>query len=352
MLTRVNHLYIGKDVARTAAIVDGADMDTVQANIVEGELAVLDKDYKNISGASATYANTDKIYIVEGSNEVFETTYPDGTVLNGRRLLISPAIDGARVTNYSGDAYTAKAEATADIPAIADTIVAGTEYVLRVLYLGDVSFQVPGQITETYRYIAKSGDTSSDVYDALVKQINKRSTTQIKKGRLNLVQATNNAGTLELVAKPILSCTTSVNDIDEFVMNDFKVFLNYVDNDGFWTPVTLSSDITRTGSVRGTGTWELVRDTEKHAQSYEGIMNRTWFPIITPAMRVVKDETYNMLIIEHDTKFRTPDNQYNKEVSHTTELALATTGTANAEVLATLNTWMASTPAAWANVSF
>lgn len=357
MITKVGKVIIGKYIERTAEIVDGASLTVATVNMADGEVAILDKDFNVIEGASATFANTDTIYIAEGSVETFIASNPDGSSLTGRRLLISNPIDGKRVVNYTGGAYSAKSEATISLPAISDTIVTGTEYVLRIVYRGDVAEQHPGQSTETYRYVAKTGDTSSDVYDALVKRINKRYTTlTIKKNKSKLVNAVNNAGVLEITALPIASCTTSVNDIDSFVMNNFSAFLNYVDNDGFQDKVTLASDATYTPADRGYGTWELVRDAEKHAMSYEGITNLTWFPIIKPDMRVIKGASYNMINIEHDRAYRSPDNQYNKETSLAEYVALQTgsgaTTPQDAEVLATLNTWMASLPTPFSAVSF
>ena len=357
MLKKVDKIFIGKYIERTAAIADGADMTTAQSNAVEGEVFILDEDYNIVEGASATYANTKKIYLAEGSSEVFNTTNPDGSALSGRRLLISGAIDGTRVVNYIGGGYTAKTEALGTFPAISDTIVAGTEYVLQIVFKGDIATQHPGQNLEIHRYVAKTGDTSSDVYDGLVAKINKRyTTTTIKKGRSKVITATNNAGTLEIRTLPVLSCTTSVDDIDEFVMNDFSAFLNYVDNDYQWQEVGLTSDKTYAGSDRGYGIWETVRDAEKHALAYEGVSNYTWFPVIKPSMRTVAGVGYDLINIEHDRVYRSADNQYNKETSLVEVIALATgtgaTTPQNAEILATLNTWMASLPNPFANVSF
>ena len=357
MFKKVDKVFIGKYIERTAEIVDAADITTAQTYAVEGEVFILDEDYNIVEGASATYANTKKIYIAEGSSEIFNTTNPDGSALTGRRLLLSGAIDGSKVITYTGGGYVAKSEATISIPAISDTIVAGTEYVLRIVFKGDIAAQHPGQNIETHRYIAKTGDASTDVYDGLVAKINKRyTTTTIKKGRSKVITATNNAGVLEITALPILSCTTSVNDIDELTMNNFTVALNYVDNDYNWQTVGLSSDMTYTGADRGYGSWETIRDAEKHALAYEGVSNYTWFPVIKPEMRTVKAAEYDLIVIEHDRVYRSSDNQYNKETSLVELIALqGGTGAIapqNAEILVTLNTWMASVPQGFANVSF
>lgn len=357
MLKKVDKVFIGKYIERTGALVDNATITTVQSNAVEGEIVILDSEYKVMVGASATYANSKVIYIAEGSAEVFTTANPNGTVLTGRRLLISGSIDGARIVNYKGGKYVAKSEAVATFPAIDGTIIAGTEYVLRVVFKGDIAAQHPGQNIETHRYTAKTGDTSTMVYDGLVARINKRYTNStITKGRNKVITATNAAGVLTITALPVWSSTSDVNSIDGLVMNDFAAYLNYVDNDYNWEEVPLTSAKTYVGSDRGYGTWESIRDAEKNAMAYEGVSNYTWFPVIKPAMRTVKGANYNLITIENDRVYRSADNQYNKETSLVQLIALQTgtgaTAAQGTEVLATLNTWMASTPRAWAAVSF
>lgn len=357
MMKKVDKVFIGKYLERDAALVNGANITTVASNIAEGEIVILNENYQVLVGAGSTFANSKKIYIAEGSAEVFNTTNPNGTALTGRRLIISGAIDGTRVVNYTGDAFSAKSEAVATLPAISDTIVAGTEYVLKFVFKGDISAQHPGQDCLVYRYVAKSGDTSSDIYDAFVSRVNKGvAKYQIKKNYTTLVTAVNNAGTLELTALPVPSCTTSVDDIDEFTMNNFNVYLNYVDSDYNWQEVNLTSAKTYTPFDRGYGQWETIRDIEKHALAYEGITNYTHFPVIKPSMRTVKNAEYDQITIEHDRVYRSADMSYNKETSLVECIALAkgtgATTPQNAEILATLNTWMASLPKSFANVSF
>lgn len=356
MLNRVNKIFIGKDIDRTVAIADGATMTTIQSNIVEGEVVLLDQDFKALA-AAATYPTVRKVYVAEGSSESFTTNAPDGSSLTGRRVLLSDPIEGTHVVNYSGKSYAAKAEMTATIPAISDTIVSGTEYVLRIVYK-DINEDMGQRMAATYRYTAKSGDTSVDVFNGLRVRINKDNGKYSvhRRGGARIVPNAADVTSLVLTAKPIPSCTTSVNDIDEFTMVNFEVRLNYVDNDYYWTEVGLTGDVTYTKADRGNGTWELIRDVEKHAQSYEGVTNRVWFPVVKPEMRTVKGTAYDVITIEHDKQYRSPDNQYNKETSLTTQLALATAsngtnaGTQSAAIVTRLNSWMASLPGQFANI--
>lgn len=349
MFRKVDKVFIGKNIAANVSPAD--DITAIQATAAEGEVMVLDENYA-VAATTITFSDTKTIYIAEGSSEIFNTVNPDGSALSGRRLLISNPINGEKVVNYTGGGTSPKAEFTATLPAITDTIVAGTEYVLRIVFKGDVATMHPGQNLETYRYTAKSGDTSDDVYNGLIARINKYNFNNIKRTNKTLVTAALSTGSLVLTAKPILSCTTSVDDIDEFVMNSFEVRLNYVDSDYNWSQVTLSSDVAYTAADRGYGTWETVRDMEKHAQAYEGVSNRVWFPVIKPAMRTIKGTAYDLINIEHDRVYRSPDNQYNKETSLSTVIALADGAAQGTGILTTLNTWMASLPKPFAAVSF
>lgn len=345
MLNRVNKIFIGKDINRTAALADNAVFETIQDNIVEGELIVLGKNYTALA-ATGTYADSNIIYIAEGTDEVLSYSNEAGTALTARKLLVSDAIDGALVRSYKGKDYAAKTQEIVTIGAISGTITAGTEYVLRIVYK-DLN-EHPGQFTSTYRHVAVTGDTSQTIFNGLRKAIAKHT------GKLSIGGGARIVGsgttTLILTAKAIPGGTTSVNDIDELAMVNFDVYFNYVDNDGNWQTVPVASNV-KTKASWGNGTWETIRDIEKRAMSYKGIMNRTIFPVVLPAFRTVKGETYNTIVIEHDQAYRSPDNQYRKETSVTTMIACpwtATTGTQLGDVVTTLDSWMASLPGGFA----
>lgn len=344
MMTRVNKIFIGKDINRTAQLVDDAAFTVVQANIKEGEIVVLDKNFA-VLAETATYADSNVIYIAEGTDEVTTYTNEAGTSITSRVITVSDAIDGARIGIYSGKNYAAKTEEIVTLGAISGTITAGTEYVLRLVY-NDIT-EHPGQFTQTYRYVAVSGDTSQTIFDGLRKRIAKH-TGKLSIGGGTRVTATGTT-TLILTAKAIPGCTTSVNDIDELTMVNFDVYFNYVDNDSNWQKVP--STVTKTLNSYGNGAWESIRDIEKRAMSYKGIMNRTIFPVIMPAFRTIKGETYNTIVIEHEQGYRSPDNQYKKETSVTTMVACpstAVTGFQLNNVVTVLDSWMGSLPNAFA----
>jgi predicted RecA/RadA family phage recombinase len=342
MLKRVNEILIGKNITRTVALADAAALTVVQENILEGEVVVLDKNFA-VAAVDITYADSDVIYIAEGSKDDFSYTNEAGTALAGKRLILSSPIHGDRVSIYSGAGYVANAEQQIDFPAISDTIVAGTEYLLRVVY-HDL-YERPAPYTETYRYTAKAGDASTNVYDGIAARVAKYTGKLSVKGGARIT-ATNNAGVLEVVGKAIPECTTSVNDIDEYTQVYFDAYLNYVDSDGNWTEVGLSSAKSNTPHVRGSGSWEVIRDIEKHAQSYRGIENRIWFPVAAPDMRTLKNANYGSIVIEHDPEYRSADNQYVKSTPKTTMTVVPNEAGTNqgVNIQTRLNSYFASTP--------
>lgn len=335
MFTRPTSLLIGKDISRTAALVDGATMDVVEANIVEGEVVVLDKDFK-VAAAAVTYAASEVLYIAEGSADTYNYTNEAGTAVTGaRRILVSSPINGASVTSYLGAAYDAKSEAVITIPAISGTITAGTEYVLRLVFKDIVEH--PGQFTQTYRYVAKTGDASQDIFDGLRARIAKHKGTRV---------AASGTTTLILTGKPIPEATSKVDQIDDFSMVEFDAFFNYVDSDYNWTEVPLASAITKVAADEGTGTWEKVRDLEKYVKSYRGVTNRIWFPVEQPDFRTVKSAEYGQIVIEHDAPYTTPNNQYTATTKLRTVIAIDNEGGTNqgVNIQTRLNAWMASLP--------
>jgi len=328
MNKKVEKLFIGTDVARTASLVIGGTGD----NIVAGELVVLDKN-KNILSAGATIADSDKIYIVEGLADTYDYVTPNGTAITGvRQLLVSDAIDGSAVTGWEGASYEAAAETVSTLSG-ALTPVVGEEYVLRIVYPDVVEH--PGQFTYTYRVVATSV-TLATLYTAFAAQINAHA-----ERRINAV-ATTTPDVLTLTAKAYDDNAT-VDSINEYKQVIFDVFLQ---SDNFGSVV-----VTKTiDPFPGEGTWQLVRDEEKWSQGYEGLLNRTNFPTQVPTFRTVLSETYDCLVIRHKNWYTSSDN-WEKQVDITTKLYIPVGASQATNILAALNPWMASTPRALANVS-
>ena len=346
MLNRVTSLLIGKDISRDAQVTAGAQLDTIMKStgLADGEIVVLDKN-KTVLTAGATVSDSDTIYIVQSTSDTFDYTNKAGTAVTGnRKIIMSGPIVGSKVKGYRGTAYDAKSEQTASITLTGMTPVVGTEYIVRLVYK-DVK-EHPGQYTQTYRYVSTTA-TLDTFGTAIAAKINAHS------GRR--VNATYTTGTdvLLLTAREIPQGTSSLTEIDEFKQVEFEVFFNYVDSDGYWQTWTPNSaTITYTAADSGSGEWEQIRDLENKVIGYRGISNLTHFPVIKPEYETVKDETYDMIVIEHEVPYQSPDNQYVKDAPQTTILAIADGASQTTDILGQLNPWMASCPGAFGNVSF
>ena len=337
--SRFNKLLIGKDIDRTAALVPGAGMDTVVANIVEGEVVVLDKN-KKVLAAGATVADSDTIYLAEGTSETFDYTNEAGTTVTGaRKVIFSDPIKAGNVKSYLGEAYAAKAEQVITFAAQSVAPVVGTEYFLRVIYKDTPEH--PGQFTQTYRFTATT-TTAQDVYTGIRARIASHTGSRI---------TGSGTTTLILTAKANPKNTNSLNDIDEFKMVHFDAFLNYVDSNGNWQTVAAVKTDT-TPVTYGNGNWEQIRDLEKTDVVNRGVKNLIKFPIIKPDFRTVKSNTYNSIVIEHDKTYTAPTG-YSEKAPLTTYVAMTvpSAGTQQTSLLAVLNPWMASCPGAFENVT-
>lgn len=349
MYSRVKKVLIGKDITRTASLVvlpyyngSGADND----NIAAGEIAVLDKNMKLLA-AGSTVADSDTIYLVEGLSTTQTYANEAGTSITARKLIMSEPINGKYVRSYSGKAYTAKSEKTATFGYITQTVTAGDEYVLRIVYK-DIK-EHPGQFTHTYRWVVDAATASNDALIA------KFATLINTHAGARVTAAVTNSGAndyITLTAKAIPSCTTSLSDIDEFRMVDFEAFFYWIDQTnsgstsiGPFNSVAMSADITYAGPTYPQGSWEVVRDEEKSVITQQfGPTNRTHFPVIQPDFRTVQSETYDQIVIEHDAMIQTPDNGYRKSTRLATKLYVPNTATSNqmTDILAVLNPWMES----------
>jgi hypothetical protein len=348
MIQRTNKIFIGKDINRTSAVVDGmAPMTTSSAgylfSLVEGEIVILDK-YKKVLGAGKTIADTDVIYICQGMGTTYDTSNEAGSAMSTvHRVRMSDPIQGAKVKSYNGKSYSLASQQVTTITPI--TPVSGTEYVLRIVYK-DV-WEHPGQFTATYR--VKATDAVVATMTALVvAKVNAHSGRRI--------QASDGTTTFILTGKTIPQCTTGLNDLDPFTMVEFAAFWDYVSAvsngfGGYWTTATTTNSTTK--ASYGVGMWEHVRDLERAAWSYLGITNRTHYPIILPDACTVVGATYDIITIEHDADYLSPDNQYVKQAPLTTQIAFVvpSSGTQETTVLGVLNDWLSSCPGAFTPVS-
>lgn len=334
MLTRPFKLLFAKNVARDAQVVAGASMSTLIANgaIGDGELVVLDKN-KNVLGAGSTIADTDIIYLAQGTGETFSYTNEAGTTTTAnRKVVFSDPIQASGIKSYVGRSYAAKAEQviTLDFTGLVPTV--GREYIIRIVYK-DLS-EHPGQFVHDYRYISTTAVLATWI-TAFVGVINAHA------GR-RVIAADAGAVSITLTGLAIPEGTTSVNDIDEFRQVNFDAFATYIDSDDLHQAIAPLTKTYTTAASTGVGTWEQVRDMEKVARGYKGLTNKTHFPVIQPDFTTVKSTTYDLIVIEHDNSYKSADNQYVKRTPITTVIASVVDAAQVANILAVLNPWMES----------
>jgi hypothetical protein len=337
MFAKPFRLLIGKDISRdTHLCVDGAALSafTKTTGIEDGEILVLDKN-KSILAAGATIADTSSIYLCQGTGETYSYVDETGSTISSvRKVIFSPEIQGANVRKYVGKSYVAKAEKTAVVNLTGLTPAVNTEYLIRIIYK-DVK-EHPGQFTQTYRQVATSA-TLKTLVDNFTAIINAH------KGRR--VVCSDDDSSITLTGLEIPECTTGLSDIDAFSMVDFEARFLYVDTAGQWqTMSSTSTTVTYTGPTYGSGNWEQIRDLEKEELGFLGVTNQTHWPIIAPTFRTVVDATYDLIVIEHDQEYLSPDNQYRKKQPVKTLVAFVvpTTGNQESNVLDRLNPWMES----------
>ena len=333
MIDRVNKVLIGKNISRTSALTSST-LYTGTNGPAEGEIIVLDKTLK-LASAGITINDSEFIYIAEATGETYSITNEAGSTVTGiRKLIISDPIEGKNVSSYLGRAYSAAVQQVVTVDLSALTPVVGTEYSIRVIY--NDTYERPGQWGYTYRYVSTTATLATFITN-FAALINKHATRR--------VNATTTSTTLILTGRAMpYDVTDSTTAIDEYYQVNFKVFL--LSNNYSTSTVTYT-----TNPFKGNGTWQLVRDAEKKAQSYKGVMNRTVFPVQVPAMRVSSSLTYNTVIIESSKGYFSPDS-YNKTARLTTEIYLPVGAGQTTQVLAVLNQWMASTPGQFAMISF
>jgi hypothetical protein len=332
MLQRTNKVLIGKDISREGRINAGDELN-IGYTPVDGEILVLDK-YFRVLGQTATIADSDIIYICQGTADEFDGVLEDKvTGFSGTKCLFSDPIEGKLVKKVTATPYDAKSEQTDSYNLTGLTPSAGTEYFVRIVYK-DMN-EHPGQFTQTYRVIA-TDNTLATLVVALNGKINAHSGRRVN-------STTNNTTTLVLTGRAIPDCTSSLTNIDVFKMVEFESFINYIDANGYWVEVPMTSK-TVVPADYGSGTWELVRDLEKLALPYRGIHNFTLFPVQLPTVDTVKSKTYDLIVIEHDKSYVSPDNQYMKQAPLTTVLALEiySTGDQSLDIVNTLDSWFGS----------
>jgi len=324
MLTRVNSVLIGRDIARTA----GLSFNQAGANdtCADGEIFLLDRDFQYIA-APFDMTDTDIIYVAQGTSE----TFVDGTGVTRRVVRVSAPIQGNHIKSVVESIFAADTPKVATLAGAGFVPIVGREYILRMVYKDVISEDTPGEFVQTWNHIATT-NVAADLWTAFAALI-----TADTSARVSAVAGAN------LVLTGVALSGQTLNDIDKHFLVDFETFLMESDGVLIYNP---NVTITYTGPVFGVGTWQALRDMEKAAKGYEGITNMTHFPVPSrvTSWYTVQSETYDYIVIEHNAEYLSPDTLgYNKLEKLTTVIAIPHGAAQIADVKADLNSWGAST---------
>lgn len=243
--------------------------------------------------------------IADDPSDLERETYRSCPILRGK-------VKSARFLDY-----VAPVEQVTTI-AFAANLEDMSELTITVLYQDTKGFLGNRQYRKTYSVLNQTGAVMNPakIVDLLVPKINGDAHRRI--------QAADAGNSMTLTGLPITAGRTSLNDIDEFTQVKFEAssVVSEINDNGLSVDNTFGTVTLTTPASRGTGYWASVRDIEKYCKAYDGLTNRTIFPVPTmdSTWMTEKDETYSLLTIEHYIPYDAPDS-YEKWAEHTTVIA-------------------------------
>lgn len=182
-------------------------------------------------------------------------------------------------------------------------IIAGHRYVIRILYKDIEAANL--QFTHTYEVIAASAD-ATELATAFQTKINKHANKR--------VNATLEGSVLKLTAKE-KNYDNSVNALDEYSIVSMQVSM-YTTIPGALLsnqPENVSGAVIENiAGNPGSGYWKQVRDMERRAMGYSGHVMTGAYPAVEQEMATEKNAEYDIIVIENDNLYVSPDNQYIK----------------------------------------
>ena len=288
---------------------------------------------------------TDKLYDVEKTNAgdinkikigiVTKNNYAvhkkDGTVSYYPIVKWSNEIQAKSIKDYNVLAFASDTEDTVVIDLDATKVASdiqtlfgegGKRIIVRITYK-----DLPTRYrkwTESYEYVTVNGDTMATIATNLATAIN----SDWKRAR---VKATVSGTKITITALPYDDDNSS-ESISWAAKVRFNVNMYYTDP----TAAAFASrnkyyiqgaTITKTPGKQFAASAKLVRDRESINQGYDGIMNRTWFPVIKPAIVTDINAKYSGLTLEFENNYHTADDLM-RNTKETVEIYDQVTGTA------------------------
>ena len=287
MITRVDNVIIGAN-----------PVSSNWSNAQKGQIVLANENFTEFdtSTAKALY-----IGVCTGTTEVMNKETGEVNAIPVIRW--SDRIQKESKPRFSASSFAEPEAAKIEIDLSGAEIVKGHRYVLRVLYK---DIEVANmQFTHTYEVIATS-ESADDLGNAFLKKINAHANR-----RVNAAYASSK---LTLTAKA-KNYDDSIDALDEYSIVSMDAALyttipgallsNQPEN-------VVGAVINKFEGFAGSGYWKQVRDMERRAMGYRGIVKTGAYPSIEQEMMTKKDGEYRILVIENDNLYLSPDNQYIK----------------------------------------
>jgi hypothetical protein len=341
-LERPYKILIGKDGIEANA--------TGLANLEVGEIAVIEKDGTILAGALST---TEYIQIVQGT-------------VDGPKF--SDKIYGASVKAYKGASFAAAVEQISMIGYNGNagdieggSVAVGEEFSFHVVIKGfDKDLYSTRQLRKSFSYVAEAA-TQASVADGLKARLVGDAAFQdgatAKAGALIRVDVLSSGANRGIKLTALAQVPGKLDEGEQviFEIGLDKGFtaatqideLGYIYLDGAAPTATSTQSVL---PVKGTGTYQAVKDMEEFAQGFQGISNKRGFPVKDYPSYAVEGQAYNILVIEHDHVHASGNLEQSISAPAMTIVAFADgdSATLKAGVVVTqlLDTYMASCPIA------
>lgn len=280
-LNRVTNVFVSGGSAPLAA---GSLAST--ANVTSGIIGIVGRDGTAIA-AGSTIADNDVIYVVVGNS--------DGTIKRSMPII------GAKVNSYVGEAYAPSSRHTNVIGYNRDTgaglieVNNSTEYSFNLLFKNKKTLYSERPYRRSYRFTSIASPASATVgqltvatqiYNAINDDAAAEASAIIVGNGTTLTTETVNGvsytvfGGTNATAYGVEIMGDSLTQFSNAYTEELVYFDAFIDpTTGFGSTTTKSNLNTMTP---GEGTYRTVYNMENFAAGYEGIQNRTIFPLQAP----------------------------------------------------------------------
>lgn len=300
MLQSVHSVLIGKTCPASYTTADV---------LAAGDVALFNEN-KALIKTAAEAATASSLYVGVAGSKI-NVTMPDGSVAQKANIDFSNEIKKNSKPSAVIGEYVAPVEEKIVITLTDATIVAGSRYVLRIVYKD--MYEAAWQFTHTYEVYAESA-TAADLAAAIVKKINAHKNRR--------VQATVSSAVITLTAMP-KDDNEGVDSLNEYSVVTMEASLYETIQGALLAnqpKAVAGATIAKTVGNPGKGYWKQVRDAEVRNMGYKGHVFTGAYPSVEQTRKVVEGAEYDYAIIENDNLYLSNDNQYIKTTPLTTEV--------------------------------